>query len=67
MTWGCMASSGKGSLISTDDVTREGSSKLTSEVYGNIWSAKKDSTKLTWRSLGQEMEGFRLVIVNFCT
>lgn len=47
-----MASSGTGSLIFTDDVTHDGSSKMNSEVYRNILSAnlKKDATKLIGRS-----------------
>ncbi len=52
MAWACMASSGTGSLIFTDDVTHDGSSKMTSQVHRNILSAglKRDATKLIGRS-----------------
>ena len=52
MVWACMASSGLGSLIFTDDVTHDGSSKINSEVYRNFLSANlnRDGTKLIDRS-----------------
>lgn len=34
-----MAASGTGSLIFSDAVTHDGSSRISSEVYRNIWSA----------------------------
>ncbi len=52
MAWACIASSGTDSLILTDYVTHDGSSKMNSEVYRNILSAnlQKDATKLIGRS-----------------
>ncbi len=52
MAWASMASSETGSLILTDDVTHDGSSKMTSQAYRNILSAglKRDATKLIGRS-----------------
>ena len=47
-----MASPGMGSLMFIDDVTCDGSSKINSEVYWNIFSVnlKRDGTKVIGRS-----------------
>ncbi len=52
MAWAFIASSGTGSLIFINDVTHDGSSKIKSEVYRNIFSdnLQKDATKLIGRS-----------------
>lgn len=39
MAWPCMAASGTGSLVFTDDVTTDRSSRINSEVYRAILSA----------------------------
>ncbi|CAM4736095.1 unnamed protein product, partial [Leuciscus chuanchicus] len=52
MAWACMASSGTGSLVFIDDVTEDRSSRMNSEVYGNVLSAqiKSNAAKLVgWR------------------
>ncbi len=52
MAWASMASSGTGSLIFIDDVTHDGSSKMTSEVHRNILSAiLKRCNRTNWEIL----------------
>lgn len=46
MAWACMAATGTGSLVFIDDITADGSSKMNSEVYRNILSAKAVVPKL---------------------
>ncbi len=43
MAWACMASSGTGLLVFSDDVTEERSSWMNSEVYKDILSAQIQS------------------------
>ena len=40
MAWACMASNGTGSLVFIDDVTKDRSSQMNSEVYRDILSAQ---------------------------
>ncbi len=40
MAWACMASSGTGLLVFSDDVTEDRSSRMNSEVYRDILSAQ---------------------------
>ena len=51
MAWDCMVASGTGSLIFIDDVTNDGSSRMNSEIYRNVWSAdvQENASNLTGR------------------
>ena len=59
MTWTCMAASGTGSLVFTEDVTADRSSRMNSEVYWAQLSAQIQPN--TAKLIGWCME-----IVKFC-
>ncbi len=54
MEWACMASSGTGLLVFSDNVTEDRSSRINSEVYWDIYTLCPDSakwSKVDWMAL----------------
>lgn len=58
MAWACMAASGTGSLIFIDDVTNDGSSRMTSEVYRSILATnvQENATRLIGRRFTMQQD-----------
>jgi len=58
MAWACMASNGTGSLVFIDDVTKDRSSRMNSEVYRDILSAQiqPNAAKLIARRFTVQMD-----------